>query len=87
MRVVRTSSCGLLPWPRPLTILSTMLGACAGGQDLNADLRQLRQKHGQDHILLEIGFPADYPTQPFSLRIVSPRCMCVSSWSSKPSRA
>ena len=48
----------------------------AGGKDLNADLRQLKQKHGQDCILLEIGFPVDYPTRPFSLRIVSPRCKC-----------
>ena len=49
---------------------------CAGGKDLNDDLRQLYRKHGQDHILLEISFPADYPTHPFMLRIVSPRCKC-----------
>ena len=48
----------------------------AGGKDLSADLRQLMRKHGQDYILLEIGFPGDYPTRPFSLRVVSPRCKC-----------
>ena len=48
----------------------------AGGKDLNADLQQLHRKHGQDHILLEISFPTDYPTHPFTLRIVSPRCKC-----------
>jgi hypothetical protein len=29
--------------------------------------------HGQDHILVEIQFPDDYSTQPFFMRVVSPR--------------
>ncbi len=67
-------------WPVPQCLVTALVKhAYAGGQDLNADLRQLHQRHGQDHILLEIGFPADYPTQPFTLRIVSPRCKCAGS--------
>lgn len=30
-------------------------------------------RYGQDHILVEIQFPDDYPTQPFFMRVVSPR--------------
>jgi len=41
-----------------------------GGKQLNKDLRELR---GQDHILMEVRFPRDYPNKPFLLRCVSPR--------------
>eukprot|EP00195_Chlamydomonas_chlamydogama_P008603 CAMPEP_0202891176 /NCGR_PEP_ID=MMETSP1392-20130828/1308_1 /ASSEMBLY_ACC=CAM_ASM_000868 /TAXON_ID=225041 /ORGANISM="Chlamydomonas chlamydogama, Strain SAG 11-48b" /LENGTH=906 /DNA_ID=CAMNT_0049574859 /DNA_START=9 /DNA_END=2729 /DNA_ORIENTATION=+ len=46
----------------------------AGGKQLNLDLKQLERRHGQGHILMEIAFPEDYPTQPFFLRVVRPRC-------------
>lgn len=38
-------------------------------------LQILAALHGQDHILMECTFPADYPNKPFFLRIISPR-MC-----------
>ncbi|KAJ1461246.1 hypothetical protein M885DRAFT_508169 [Pelagophyceae sp. CCMP2097] len=44
-----------------------------GGRDLNADLAQLLRKRGRDYIVMEVSFPKDYPTSPFSLRVVSPR--------------
>lgn len=47
----------------------------AGGRRLNHDLRKLAQQHEQDHLLLEAAFPAIYPVEPFSLRIVTPRCI------------
>ncbi|GMH34444.1 hypothetical protein BSKO_02278 [Bryopsis sp. KO-2023] len=46
-----------------------------GGAALNADLRKLNEKHQQDHLLLEATFPMDYPTEPFFLRVISPRCV------------
>lgn len=45
-----------------------------GGKALNQDLKDLKEKHGQDHVLMEILFKEDYPTDPFFLRVVSPRC-------------
>lgn len=45
-----------------------------GGRSLNQDLRYLSRKFGQDHLLMEITFEHDYPTTPFFLRLVSPRC-------------
>ena len=39
------------------------------------DLKQLAAKHGQDHLLMELKFPTDYPTHPFALRVVSARFM------------
>jgi hypothetical protein len=30
-------------------------------------------RYGQDHILMQIEFPKDYPHQPFFVRVVSPR--------------
>ncbi|KXZ48861.1 hypothetical protein GPECTOR_25g446 [Gonium pectorale] len=47
----------------------------AAGKTLNQDLRELARKHGQDHLLMEVQFPPDYPTNPFFLRVVSPRCV------------
>lgn len=47
-----------------------------GGRALNQDLAALAQRFGpqHDHILLELRFPpADYPSKPFLLRVVSPR--------------
>lgn len=44
-----------------------------GGKQLNDDLDVLENRRGQGYILMEIEFPADYPTRPFFLRIVSPR--------------
>jgi hypothetical protein len=32
-------------------------------------------RYGQDHLLMEIEFPQDYPHQPFFVRVVSPRCV------------
>ena len=46
---------------------------CEGGRDLNKDLRELGRKKRQDHIVMELTFPSDYPTRPFFLRCVSPR--------------
>jgi ubiquitin-conjugating enzyme E2 Q len=45
----------------------------AGGKQLNADLVALNSRRGQDHCVMEVSFPKDYPTRPFSLRCVSPR--------------
>ena len=42
---------------------------------LNADLETLDSMYGQDHLKLEISFPDDYPTSPFFIRVVTPRCM------------
>lgn len=47
--------------------------AIPGGRELNADLALLARQ-GQDHLLFEVAFPTDYPTSPFFLRVVSPRC-------------
>lgn len=41
---------------------------------LPQDLKELKRKHGQDHILMEITFSNSYPRNPFFLRVVSPRC-------------
>ncbi|WIA19343.1 hypothetical protein OEZ85_003974 [Tetradesmus obliquus] len=46
-----------------------------GGRQLNQDLRRLAATYGQDHILMQIEFPQDYPHQPFFVRLVSPRCV------------
>ena len=45
-----------------------------GGAALNADLARLAREHGQDHLLCEVSFPSDYPSRPFALRLISPRC-------------
>lgn len=47
-----------------------------GGRDINSDLRALsllKTSNGQDYIQMEARFPKDYPTQPFFLRIITPR--------------
>ncbi len=44
-----------------------------GGRELNADLEKLRRDHGQDHLLMEIDFPSNYPALPPFMRIVSPK--------------
>lgn len=49
----------------------------SAGKDLNGDLKKLAKKHGQNYLMMEINFPRDYPTRPFALRVVSPRCMCA----------
>ena len=46
---------------------------CAAGRALNKDLATLGRTRRQDHIVMEIRFPDDYPTRPFFLRCVSPR--------------
>ena len=46
-----------------------------GGRKLNEDLRRLERDFGQDHLLMEAAFPADYPTRPVFLRLLSPRCV------------
>lgn len=57
-----------------------------GGRQLNVDLSQLAERHGQDHLLMEVSFPEDYPQQPFFIRVITPRCrwytghVSVSSW-------
>lgn len=48
---------------------------CQAGCDLNSDLAQLAAQHGQDYLLMEATFPADYPASPFFLRMVTPRCL------------
>ncbi|GLC47365.1 hypothetical protein PLESTF_001277600 [Pleodorina starrii] len=45
------------------------------GQQLNNDLREMGRLFGQDNILMEVNFPEDYPTNPFFMRVVSPRCV------------
>ena len=45
-----------------------------GGAALNADLARLKREHGCDHLLCEANFPPDYPSRPFLLRLVYPRC-------------
>jgi ubiquitin-conjugating enzyme E2 Q len=47
--------------------------ALQGGRDLNADLAELKRKHGLDHVLIELRFPPNYPSTPFALRVVKPR--------------
>jgi ubiquitin-conjugating enzyme E2 Q len=49
-------------------------GDLPGGAALNADLVRLAREHGQDHLLCEVTFPSDYPSRPFALRLVTPRC-------------
>lgn len=44
-----------------------------GGKRLTEDLRKLQHDHGIGSIQMEARFPADYPSQPFSLRVVRPR--------------
>ncbi|KAL4433716.1 hypothetical protein ABPG75_000157 [Micractinium tetrahymenae] len=43
------------------------------GQALNVDLYKLEGQHGLGFVELEARFPADYPSQPFFLRVVRPR--------------
>lgn len=47
------------------------------GAAMNRDLQELKRSSGQDFILMEIRFPDgdSYPTNPFFLRVVTPRCM------------
>jgi len=47
-----------------------------GGAALNHDLAALAQRFGPQHdcILFELRFPDSYPSQPFLLRVVTPRC-------------
>ena len=54
--------------------LSDFDGDTPGGAALNADLARLGREYGQDHLLCELSFPKDYPSSPFFLRLVSPRC-------------
>lgn len=58
-----------------------------GGKALNKDLEELREKHGQDHVLMEILFEEQYPTVPFFLRVVSPRCQWYTGHVRKPIRS
>lgn len=46
------------------------------GDAVNQDLQELKSSHGQDYMLMEVQFPGgeEYPTAPFFLRVVSPRC-------------
>lgn len=48
---------------------------CEGGRLLNADLLKLLETTGQGHLQLEISFPPNYPTSPFFVRVVTPRCV------------
>lgn len=45
----------------PCEFCSWLLIPCAhgsaAGKDLNKDLKRLQQRHGQDHILMELRFP------------------------------
>lgn len=45
-----------------------------GGAALNADLARLGRQCGQSWLACEAIFPPDYPSRPFLLRLVSPRC-------------
>jgi ubiquitin-conjugating enzyme E2 Q len=49
-------------------------GDTAGGRALNGDLARLQREHGAGHLQCELLFPADYPSRPFLLRLVYPRC-------------
>ena len=46
-----------------------------GGRDINADLESMGVQTGgaSSSITMEVTFPKDYPTQPFFLRVVTPR--------------
>ena len=44
-----------------------------GGRELNADLDRLSWEHGQDHLLMEIDFPTNYPQSPPFMRLVTPK--------------
>ncbi|KAK9832405.1 hypothetical protein WJX74_009000 [Apatococcus lobatus] len=44
-----------------------------GGRELNADLDRLDREHGQDHLLMEIEFPTNYPQSPPFMRLVTPK--------------
>ena len=44
-----------------------------GGRELNADLEKLWRNHAQDHLLMEIDFPSNYPRSPPFMRIVCPK--------------
>ena len=48
---------------------------CPGGRQLDADLQRLARERKHDHLLMECSFPKDYPTQPFAVRLVLPRCV------------
>ena len=45
------------------------------GQHLNSDLQQLKLRHGQGFLQMEVNFPEAYPCDPPFLRVVSPRCV------------
>ena len=46
-----------------------------GARALNADLAELqRQAGGSGAITMEVSFPPTYPSMPFFLRVISPRC-------------
>ena len=55
--------------------LVTFLAARAHVYQTCCVVQILAALHGQDHILMECSFPAEYPNKPFFLRIISPR-MC-----------
>jgi hypothetical protein len=44
---------------------------------LSDHLRCVPGRYGQDHLLMEINFPKDYPHDPFFIRVVSPRYLTV----------
>lgn len=48
----------------------------AAGAAVNRDLQELKRSRGQDFILMELQFPGgdSYPTAPFFLRVITPRC-------------
>ena len=49
---------------------------CEGGRALNEDLRNHAAKPGGiGHLELEITFPRNYPSAPFFVRVVRPRCV------------
>eukprot|EP00798_Chlamydomonas_sp_ICE-L_P012411 gene12411-15603_t len=50
--------------------------ATPAGRALNQDLQAIMRQRGPRHgsLLLEVSFPDDYPTSPFFLRMVRPRC-------------
>lgn len=46
------------------------------GAAVNRDLQELKRSKGQDFMLMELQFPGgdSYPTAPFFLRVITPRC-------------
>eukprot|EP00775_Hariotina_reticulata_P008971 gene8971-9146_t len=83
--LTREVAAGKLNFIRDLTLVDDTLSSwrfklhnfdedIPGGKDLNADLLRLKQMYGQDHLLMEVQFPKDYPHEPLFIRVVSPRC-------------